>query len=66
MIDIRPVTVDDAREAGELLGRAGASDVVDALVALLVLPGDQVLTSDTDDLGRLVAARDIEARVVHV
>ena len=66
MIDVRPVVLDDARDAGALLGRAESSDVVDALVALLALPGDQVLTSDPVDLSRLLDARHLDARVVTV
>lgn len=66
MIDVRPVLLDDAQDAGVLLGRAGCSDVVDALLALLALPGDQVLTSDPEDLSRLLGAREVEVRVVRV
>lgn len=66
MIDLRSVVLDDAKHAGELLGRAGASDVVDALVALLALPGDQLLTSDPDDLAPLVDACQVNVRVVAV
>lgn len=66
MIDVRTATLEDAQDAGVLLGRAECSDVVDALVALLALPGDQVLTSDPDDLSPLVGAREIDARVVTV
>ena len=46
MIDVRPAGMTEARAAGELVGRAGTSDVVDALLALMALPGDQVLSSD--------------------
>ncbi len=66
MIDLRPVELDDAKQAGELLGRAGTSDIVDALVALLALPGDQLLTSDPDDLVPLVDACQVHVRVVTV
>jgi hypothetical protein len=66
MIDIRTTTAPDAKSAGVLLGRAGASDIVDALLADQVLPGDQLLTSDPDDLARLVDARGVGASVVNV
>ncbi len=66
MIDVRAVGVDDAKEAGTLLGRTRSSDVVDALVALLAVPGDQILTSDVDDLRPLVETRDVSATVVRV
>jgi hypothetical protein len=66
MIDVRVVDVDEAKRAGELLGRAGGADVVDALAVLLALPGDQVLTSDPEDLSRLASANDVDVRVVAV
>ncbi len=66
MIDIRPVHIDHAKLAGELLAKSATKDVVDALVAGLALPGDQLLTSDPDDLTRLLAAREITAIVVAV
>ena len=66
MIDIRPTSVDDAKRAGTLLAKAGSSDVVDAFVALLVAPHDQVLTSDADDIRTLLNARPITATIVRV
>ena len=66
MIDVLPVDLDAARTAGELLRETGGSDVVDALVAAAVRPGDQVLTSDPDDIARLLQARQVPAVVVTV
>ena len=66
MIDVVPMGLDVARSAGELLTATGGSDVVDASVALLARPGDQVLTSDPVDLGNLLEARPLAATVVHV
>jgi hypothetical protein len=66
MIDVRPVALGDAKDAGDLLRRVDRSDVVDALVALLALPGDQLLTSDPSDLIRLVGAHQVDVRVVVV
>lgn len=59
MIEVREVGIDDAKAAGALLGAAGASDVVDALVGQLAVPGDQVLTSDPDDLAPLCAGATV-------
>jgi hypothetical protein len=56
----------DARTIGELLGRSGTTDVVDAHVALLVEDGDRLLTSDVDDLSRLLAATGKVAQVIAV
>jgi hypothetical protein len=66
MIDVRTVGLHDAKDAGVLLGRNGSSDIVDALVVLLALPGDQLLTSDVDDMAGLVGAQDGDVRVVAV
>lgn len=66
MIAIDETSVDGAKAAGTLLGDAGMADVVDALLAMLARPGDQVLTSDPDDLHALLAARGTEAHVVAV
>ncbi|HEY0641071.1 MAG TPA: hypothetical protein VGD67_25850 [Pseudonocardiaceae bacterium] len=66
MIDVRPVELADARAAGVLLGAAGTRDVVDALVALAAMPGDQILTSDPDDLKVLMAERGVPVAVVAV
>ena len=45
-----------ARAAGELLATTRGSDVVDALLAVLARDGDTLLTSDLEDLRRLLAA----------
>jgi hypothetical protein len=66
MIDVRSTHLVDARAAGELLAASGKADVVDALLALLAVPGDQLLTSDSDDLGALVEERGIPVTVVPV
>lgn len=56
----------DERSIGELLAKAGTSDVVDAHVALLVGHGDRLLTSDAKDLQRLLKARRTTALIVAV
>jgi hypothetical protein len=66
MIDVRAAHVAEARAAGELLAANGTADVVDALLALLPVPGDQLLTSDPNDLRLLVAERRIPVTVVAV
>jgi predicted nucleic acid-binding protein len=58
-VDVIPVDDRLGREAGVLLGRAGAGDAVDATVAAIAAiaaRGDRVLTSDPDDMARLVGA----------
>ena len=62
------VPLDDAlgRRAGVLLGRDGGSDVIDAALVLLAVDGDQILTSDPDDLRRLAAASGVRVDLVAV
>lgn len=50
MVDVRVTVVADARAAGALLAQARTPDVVDALLTLVALPGDQILTRDPDDV----------------
>jgi hypothetical protein len=45
-----------ARRVGRLLHAAEATDVVDASIVELCHDGDEVLTSDPDDIGRLAGA----------
>ena len=60
-----PTTERIARRAGELLGRAGLADAIDAIVAAEALDGTPaaVLTSDPDDIIDLVDAGGGTARV---
>lgn len=66
MIEIRTTGLPEACAAGELLTASGTTDVLDALVALVGVPGDQLLTSDPTDLRALVAQRGIPVTVVRV
>lgn len=63
-VDVRPLARGDDRRTGELLAASKSSDVVDAHLVLGVDGGDRVLTSDHDDIARLVQARGIEATLV--
>ena len=65
-IDIVPL--DDAlgRRAGILLGRARATDAVDAAVVALAADGDIILTSDPDDLHDLAEAAAVHVDIVQV
>lgn len=56
----------EGRRVGTLLAGAGAADVVDGHVALIVEHGGAVLTGDPADIAALVGERGIEARVVGV
>jgi hypothetical protein len=64
--DIRPLGALAGRRIGELLAISRTSDVIDAHVALLVRDGDAVLTSDPDDIERLVVSLGVAASIVKV
>ena len=63
-VDVRAVDQRDGRDAGALLAESGTADPIDATVVLLAAPGDRILTSDPDDLTRLVAAAANRAVIV--
>ena len=65
-VDVAPLDDRLGRRAGVLLGRAGASDVVDAALVLLAADGDEILTSDPDDLRPLAAAAGVHVELVPV
>jgi hypothetical protein len=61
-IDVRPLDEGLGRAAGELLGRVGGADVIDAALVLLADDGDDIVTSDPEAIGPLAAclARHVE------
>jgi len=62
-----PLGGGEAHEAGSLLGKTGTSDVVDAVVVTTAIRQQAVIiTSDTDDIKRLVRASGREVAVVAV
>ena len=62
------VSLDEAlgRAAGDLLARSGGRDAIDAAIVLLAADGDEILTSDADDLAALAAASGTHAELVEV
>ena len=65
-VAIRPLAPFDDRRTGELLALTRTADVVDAHLVLTVEDDDDVLTSDRDDIERLLAARGIAPKIVDV
>jgi predicted nucleic acid-binding protein len=63
-VDVRPVDDKAGRDAGELIGRAGTSDPIDATLVLAARPGDRILTSDPQGIQHLVAAAGRSAAVI--
>ena len=54
------------RSAGELLGRARAHDVIDAALVLLAQDGDEIVTSDPDDIVPLAESAGRAVSVLRV
>lgn len=63
-LDVVPLDEGLGRAAGALLANAGLSDVVDAAVVLLSHDGDDIVTSDPDDLLLLVAASERHVELI--
>jgi hypothetical protein len=64
-IDVRPVDEDLGRAAGVLLAAARTSDLIDASIVLMAHDGDQIVTSDVEDLTPLAAASGRHVELVH-
>lgn len=65
-VDVRPLDDGLGRRCGILLARAGASDVIDAAIVLLAKDGDEVLTSDPEDLLELARAAGLHLDLIPV
>jgi hypothetical protein len=65
-VAVPPLDLDTGKRLGALLGATGSRDVVDAHVASLASAGDRVLTSDPDDLRKLLDALSVEADLVRI
>ena len=61
-----PLNESEAHEAGRLLGLTRTADVVDAVVVTALRQKAMILTSDPDDMERLVRASGREVAVVTV
>jgi hypothetical protein len=65
-IDVRPLDEPLGRAAGQLLGRARAADVIDAALVLLAEDGDEIATSDAEDLEPLAALLGRHVELIRV
>ena len=63
-VDVRPIDQVVGRHAGELVGKSGSSDTIDATVILLANHGDRILTSDPSDLRYLAATAGTQAIII--
>ena len=55
-VDVRGLDEELGRSAGTLLASVRMTDVIDAAIVLLAEDGDQIVTSDPNDLEALAAA----------
>lgn len=65
-VNVIPIDSSLGRRAGILLGQANKSDAVVAAVVGLAADGDDVLTSDPDDLRALAEAADLHVELIPV
>lgn len=65
-VEILPVDAELGRRAGMLLKAARSSDVVDAALVAIADDGDELLTSDVEDLEALAVAAGLELDLVRV
>jgi hypothetical protein len=65
-LEVRPLDQTLGRQAGVLLGAAGAADVIDAAVVLLAHDGDDIYTSDPTDLTELARAAGRHVEIIPV
>ncbi len=65
-VDVRALDEGLGKAAGVLLGRSGAGDAVDAALVCLAGDGDDILTSDPEDLRALAEAADVHVDLVTV
>ncbi|MCY3634399.1 MAG: PIN domain-containing protein [bacterium] len=63
---VETVPLDDelGRQAGVLLARSGLSDAIDAALVAMADHGDEIITSDSDDLEMLVFASQRRINVI--
>ena len=65
-IDVIAIEQTSGRRVGELLAESGTSDILDGHVALLGTADDTVLTSDPEDIQRLLDARSVSATLARI
>lgn len=65
-VDVVSIDLDLGRAAGELLGRAGTNDVIDAALVVIARDGDEVWTSDPGDIAHLATVASRHLQIVPV
>jgi hypothetical protein len=65
-VDVVPLDAELGRSAGMLLKAARAVDAIDAALVAIASDGDDILTSDVDDLRSLAAAAGVHVELIAV
>ncbi len=65
-VDVRLLDEELGKLAGVLLGSARRSDVIDAALVLLAHDGDEILTSDPNDLRALARAAGVHVDLISI
>ncbi|HKQ69552.1 MAG TPA: hypothetical protein VJT73_09440 [Polyangiaceae bacterium] len=65
-VDVVPLDAELGQSAGMLLKAARAADAIDAALVALASDGDDILTSDVDDLRSLAAAAGVHVELIAV
>ena len=65
-VEVAPIDDSLGRRAGILLARADRSDAIDATVICLAADGDDILTSDPDELRTLAEVAGIHVELIPV
>lgn len=61
-----PLTAGVGRGAGRLLALTGGTDVIDAALVSLAQDGDEIVTSDPEDIAELVVASGLDVTILVV
>jgi len=65
-VDVEALDISLGKRAGVLLGRSGGADAIDAVIVCLAGDGDEILTSDPNDLRPLAEAAGLHVELVPV
>jgi hypothetical protein len=65
-VEVEALDISLGKRAGVLLGRSGGADAIDAAIVCLAVDGDEILTSDPNDLRALAEAAGLHVELVPV
>jgi hypothetical protein len=65
-VDVEALDISLGKRAGMLLGQSGGADAIDAAIVCLASDGDEILTSDPNDLRALAEAAGLHVELVPV